>query len=172
MRLGNRGVQRTKRFVAEMMRAAKTAGHMGDRFGGRKRGKHPLTFARGRRTAIFLSLHSTSRRLVTKTGVVRRRIIDRLTSSIGLAVHPPIVSNSFLAVCAHLRQGSWVSIVPHSFFHVLGQQADLVAVDIVDPVHSEAIGLVISDREPRSPMAAALLAAALGVSIEVAFAGF
>ncbi len=99
-----------------------------------------------------------------------RRIIDRLTSSIGLAVHPAIVSNSFLAVCAHLRHGGWASIVPHSFFHVLGQQADLVAIDLVDPAHSEAIGLVISDREPRSPMAAALLAAALEADIETAFA--
>ncbi len=100
-----------------------------------------------------------------------RRIIDRLTSSIGLTVHPVIVSNSFLAVCAHLRHGGWASIVPHSFFHVLGQQPDLVAIDLVDPVHSETIGLVISDREPRSSMASALLAAALETDIEAAFAG-
>src|SRR3546814_11906772 len=90
-----------------------------------------------------------------------RRIIDRLTNRIGLTVHPAIVSNSFLGVCAHVRQGGWASIVPHSFFHVLGQQPDIVAIDIVDPVHSEAIGLVISDREPRPPMAAYLLASAI-----------
>src|SRR3546814_8585284 len=59
-----------------------------------------------------------------------RRIIDRLTSRIGLTVHPAIVSNSFLGVCAHVRQGGWASIVPHSFFHVLGQQPDIVAIDI------------------------------------------
>jgi DNA-binding transcriptional LysR family regulator len=99
-----------------------------------------------------------------------RRIIDRLTSSIGLTVDPAIVGNSFLAVFAHLRQARWASIVPDSFFHLLGQPSDLVAIDIVDPVHSEAVGLVISDREPRSPMAAALLAAALAADIERAFA--
>jgi len=99
-----------------------------------------------------------------------RRIIDRLTGSIGLSVHPVVVSNSFLAVCAHLRHGDWASIVPHSFFHVLGQQPDLVGIDLVDPVHDEAIGLVISDREPRSPMASALLAAALETNIDGAFA--
>ena len=98
-----------------------------------------------------------------------RRIIDRLTSSIGLTVHPVVVSNSFLAVCAHLRHGGWASIVPHSFFHVLGAQPDLVALDLVDPVHGEAVGLVISDREPRAPMAAALLTAALEADIEAAF---
>ena len=100
-----------------------------------------------------------------------RRIIDRLASSIGLAVHPAVTSNSFLAICAHLRDGGWVSIVPHSFFHILGAQPEFVAIDIVDPVHSEAVGLVISDREPRSPMVAALLAAALETDIEAAFAG-
>jgi DNA-binding transcriptional LysR family regulator len=99
-----------------------------------------------------------------------RRIIDRLTSSMGLAVHPAVVSNSFLAVCAHLRHGEWASIVPHSVFHVLGQQPDLVGIDLVDPVHNELIGLVISDREPRSPMSKALLAAALETDIEAAFA--
>lgn len=98
-----------------------------------------------------------------------RRIIDRLTGSIGLAVHPTIVSNSFLAVCAHLRHGGWASIVPHSFFHVLAGQSDLVGIDLVEPVHSEAVGLVISDRQPRSPMAAALMAAALEADVEAAF---
>ena len=98
-----------------------------------------------------------------------RRIIDRLTTSIGLSVHPTVTSNSFLAVCAHLRSGGWASIVPHSFFHVLGMQPELVAIDIVDPVHSEAVGLVVSDREPRAPMVVALLAAAMETDIEAAF---
>ena len=101
-----------------------------------------------------------------------RRIIDRLTTSIGLAVHPVVASNSFLAVCAHLRHGNWASVMPHSFFHVLGSQPDLAAIDLVDPVHDEAVGLVISGRDPRSPMATALLAAALETDIETAFADF
>lgn len=100
-----------------------------------------------------------------------RRIIDRLTTSIGLAVHPGVVTNSFLAVFAHLRHGKWASIMPHSFLHVLGIQPDLAAIDLVDPVHSETIGLVISGREPRSPMTTALLAAALETDIDAAFAG-
>lgn len=100
-----------------------------------------------------------------------RRIIDQLTTSIGLVVHPTVVSNSFLTVCAHLRQGNWASIMPHSFLHVVGVQPDLAAIDLVDPVHCETVGLVISGREPRSPMATALLAAAVETDIEAAFAG-
>ncbi len=98
-----------------------------------------------------------------------RRIIDRITASIGVAVHPTVTSNSFLAVCSHLRGGGWASIVPHSFLHVFGAQPELVAIDLFDPVHSEAVGLVVSDREPRAPMVAALLAAVSAIDIEAAF---
>lgn len=119
----------------------------------------------GRRTVSWLEA-SAQRLCLLSQDMQNRRIIDRLTASIGLAVHPMVVSNSFLAVCAHLRQGSWASIVPHSFFHVLGELDDLIALDLVDPVHSECVGLVVSDREPRSPMAAALMTAAIEAGIE------
>ncbi|MDF0541786.1 LysR substrate-binding domain-containing protein [Sphingobium sp. H39-3-25] len=99
-----------------------------------------------------------------------RRVIDRLATSIGLAVSPVVVSNSFLAVFAHLRQGGWASIMPFSFFHVLRLEPDLVAVDLVEPVHMETIGLIISGRAPRSPMTAALVGAALETDIDAAFA--
>ncbi len=127
---------------------------------------HPLAD----RAAVSWQEAAGERLCLLNQTMQNRRIIDRLTTSIGLAVHPTVTSNSFLAVCAHLRSGHWVSIVPHSYFHVLGKQPDLVAIDIVDPVHSEAIGLVISDREPRSPMVAALLAAARETDIEASFA--
>jgi len=122
------------------------------------------------RSSVSWQEASGERLCLLSPDMQNRRIIDRLTGSIGLAVHPAVVSNSFLAVCAHLRQGGWASIVPHSFFHLIGREPDLVALDLVDPDHSEMVGLVISDREPRSPMAAALMAAALEVDIEKAFA--
>jgi DNA-binding transcriptional LysR family regulator len=100
-----------------------------------------------------------------------RRIIDRIAASAGISIHPTVVGNSFLAVCAHLRHGGWASIVPHSFFRILGAELDLVGIDLVEPVHSEAIGLVVSDREPRAPMANALLAAALDADVESGLAG-
>ncbi len=101
-----------------------------------------------------------------------RRIIDRLAASAGVAVHPVVISNSFLSIFAHLRRGGWASIVPHSFLDLLGPQPDLVALDLVDPVHEELLGLVVSDREPVSPMAAAILASALEIDIEDAFSVF
>lgn len=130
----------------------------------------PKTHAMADRQTVTWAEAAQERLCLLSQDMQNRRIIDRLTASVGLAVHPVIVSNSFLAVCAHLRHGGWASIVPHSFFHVLGNQSDLIGLDLVNPVHSEAIGLVISDRQPRSPMAAALMAAALEAEVDSVFA--
>jgi DNA-binding transcriptional LysR family regulator len=86
-----------------------------------------------------------------------RRIINNLAASIGVTIKPEIVSNSFLGICSHLRHGEWASIVPHTFFYIFGGAPDLVAIDLVEPVHRQSIGLVLSDRDPLSPMAEALL---------------
>ena len=138
------------------------------------RERYMLVVPRGHRVAGRTSVRwqdaAGERLCLLSQDMQNRRIIDRLAASIGAAIHPAIVSNSFLGVCSHLRHGGWASIVPHTFFHVFGAEPDLVGIDLVDPVHSESIGLVISDREPRSPMAGALLAAALSVDIEAMFA--
>lgn len=95
-----------------------------------------------------------------------RRIINKLTESIGLAIRPRVVSNSFVGIFSHLRHGEWTSIVPHTFAYVFAGAADLVAIDLVEPVHTQAIGLVLSDREPLSPMAGALLASFRDADLE------
>lgn len=86
-----------------------------------------------------------------------RRILDNVARSIGVEITPSIVCNSFLGVCSHLRCADYASIVPHTFFNVFGGAPDLVAIDIVEPTHTQAIGLVVADREPLSPLAATLL---------------
>jgi DNA-binding transcriptional LysR family regulator len=45
-----------------------------------------------------------------------RRILNAIAASIGLSIVSPVVSNSFLAVCAHLRNGKWCGIVPPLHF--------------------------------------------------------
>jgi type IV secretory pathway VirD2 relaxase len=71
IRHGNQGARRPKSFVGEVMRAAKKAGHIGQNFGRRSSGASRSRFGRGRRAALSLSLHSTSRRVVMKARVVR-----------------------------------------------------------------------------------------------------
>ena len=49
---------------------------------------------------------------------------------------------------------------------VFGAAPDLARLDLVDPIHTQAIGLVLADRDPPSPMAGALLAALKGIDID------
>ena len=95
-----------------------------------------------------------------------RRIINNVAASIGVDIKPDVVSNSFLALLAHLRYGGWASIVPHTFAGVFFPGADLVAVDIIEPVHTQLVGLVLLDRAPLSPMSGALLSSVANVDFE------
>jgi DNA-binding transcriptional LysR family regulator len=98
-----------------------------------------------------------------------RRILNAVSSSAGLTIRPTVVSNSFLAICAHLRNGKWCSIVPHTFFYVFGDKSELVSIELVNPPHSQSVGLVISARAPRSPMTSALVNALRDADFEASF---
>ena len=43
---------------------------------------------------------------------------------------------------------------------------DLVGIDLVEPMHGQVIGLVMTDRDPLPPMANALIAATGGADLE------
>lgn len=98
-----------------------------------------------------------------------RRILNDIAASLGLAINAPVVSNSFLAVCAHLRGGGWCSIVPHTFVHLFGGGPDIAAVELAGPAKRQLIGLVLSARAPRSPMAGALVGALHNAGLDAAF---
>ncbi len=95
-----------------------------------------------------------------------RRIINNVAASIGVSIRADVVSNSFLGILSHLRHGEWASIVPHTFAETFFGGTDLVAVDIIEPVHTQVVGLVLSDREPLAPMARALLASVADLDFE------
>lgn len=86
-----------------------------------------------------------------------RRIVDQVLADLGLASQPAIETNSFMSVWAFVRRGPWSSIVPSASFEGLGDAGDLVAVPLVEPEHAQPIGLVVSDRDPLPPVAAALM---------------
>ncbi|MCS0497925.1 LysR family transcriptional regulator [Ancylobacter sp. MQZ15Z-1] len=93
-----------------------------------------------------------------------RRIIDQVMSDAGLAAQPAIETSSFMGVWSFVRNGPWTSIVPEASFRGLGDATDLVGIPLVDPVHTQPIGLVLSDREPLSPVAGALMKMARDLS--------
>jgi DNA-binding transcriptional LysR family regulator len=121
------------------------------------RREHPLA---ARRTITWTEAAAEKLCLLSED-MQNRRIITNLLASIGVAISPQIVSNSFLGIYSHLQHGEWSSIMPHTFSYMFGGMRDLVAVDLVEPAHTQSIGLVLSNREPPSPMSNALLASVL-----------
>jgi type IV secretory pathway VirD2 relaxase len=72
-------------FIGEVMRAAKKAGHVGNRFGRATDHSHGSRFGRGRGAALSLSRYSRSRQVLTKVRVVRH--MGRGFRSAALARH-------------------------------------------------------------------------------------
>jgi DNA-binding transcriptional LysR family regulator len=91
-----------------------------------------------------------------------RRIIDRLFVAGGCnAPKVPVETNSVLSLVAHVRSGDWSSVVPHTFLglvrHDLPTFAGLRAIPLVAPEAQQAVGLVVSERDPLSPLVRALV---------------
>jgi DNA-binding transcriptional LysR family regulator len=98
-----------------------------------------------------------------------RRVLNKLAESLGLKLTPTVTSNSYLAVCSHVCAGEWSSIIPHTFSYIFAGCKDLAMVELVEPRHRQAIGLVVSDRDPLSPLAHALIRCAARMNPDVFF---
>ncbi|MBN9352812.1 MAG: LysR family transcriptional regulator [Hyphomicrobium denitrificans] len=94
------------------------------------------------------------------------RVLNNIARSAGLKLAPTVTTNSFLAVCSYVCSGVWSSIVPHTFSYLFSECKDLVSIDLIDPIHSQNIGLVTSDRDPMPPLAHALLQCAKRLDFE------
>src|ERR1700674_2779501 len=93
-----------------------------------------------------------------------RRIIDGLLRSAGAAPSPTLESNSMIVLFAHVRTGKWASIMPAKLAETLGLTDNVRSIPIIDPAATHAIGLVVPDREPTTPLIGALVAEARKLS--------
>jgi DNA-binding transcriptional LysR family regulator len=97
-----------------------------------------------------------------------RRIIDRLLRNSGNEPAPTLESNSMIVLFSHVRTGEWATIMPEKLANTLGLTERLRSIPIVEPDAVYRIGLVVPQRDPMTPITAALvteakrLAATLG----------
>ena len=89
-----------------------------------------------------------------------RRIIDQLLRASGGVPNPTLESNSMIVLFSHVRTGRWASVMPEKLADTLGLTEHLRSIPIVEPAAVHGIGLVVPDREPMSPLTAALVAEA------------
>ena len=90
-----------------------------------------------------------------------RRIIDGLLHAAGGQADPTLESNSMIVLFSHVRTGRWASVMPERLADTLGLTERLRAIPIVEPEATHQIGLVVPQREPMAPLAAALVAEAI-----------
>jgi len=86
-----------------------------------------------------------------------RVIIDRIFASVGVTPQVVVETNCSLGLFAHMRTGNWLTIVPHSYFYLLGDWVFIRSIPIVNPASTATIGLVIHERDPISPVVRAFL---------------
>jgi DNA-binding transcriptional LysR family regulator len=89
-----------------------------------------------------------------------RRIIEELLRDGGGAPRISLESNSMTVLFAHVRTGSWASVMPEKIAQTMGMAQDFYAVPIVKPEVVHTIGLVMPLREPTTALIAALAAEA------------
>jgi DNA-binding transcriptional LysR family regulator len=87
-----------------------------------------------------------------------RRIIDGVFRSVGAKPVPAVETNSIFNLVTHVSAGQWSAIVPRQLLRFFGLPEGTRAIELIEPVAQRTIGLVMSDREPPSPLARSLFA--------------
>lgn len=85
-----------------------------------------------------------------------RRIIDRAFREAGVTPSPRLETNSMVSLCAHVSVMGLASIVPTHFLDVLGSVTALRAVPLGEPAVEHTVGLAAVNRDPVSPITAAV----------------
>jgi DNA-binding transcriptional LysR family regulator len=86
-----------------------------------------------------------------------RRIIDRRLRDAGAEPAPTLQSNSMVLLYSHVRTGQWASVMPAVLAETMGLPGPIRAIPIADPLPPPTVGLVYPQREPLTPLTAALV---------------
>ena len=97
-----------------------------------------------------------------------RRIIDATLAEAGATAEPTLVSDSILVLISHVRSGRWSSILPPILADSVGLPPEVVAIPVVAPELTHAVGLVVPQRDVAAPLVTALLRTAQNLARELA----
>ena len=113
----------------------------------------------GRKTVTWAEAAQQKLCLLTPN-MQNRRIIDRAFAAAKAQPSPRLETNSIMNLISSVRSMGLCSIMPDYFKNAMGALEGVVAVPLIEPVVSHAVGLVAADREPLSPAIAGLFEAA------------
>ncbi|MGZ5811741.1 MAG: LysR family transcriptional regulator substrate-binding protein, partial [Xanthobacteraceae bacterium] len=96
-----------------------------------------------------------------------RRIIERLLRTAGGDPKPMLESDSMIVLFSHVRTGRWASVMPAVLADTLGLTETIRAIPIVEPDAVHQIGVVVPQREPMTPLTAALIVEARRLAVQL-----
>ncbi len=108
-------------------------------------------FARRRR--VTWSEAATAPLCLLTSDMQNRRIVDGIFRSVGASPAPSVETNSIFNLVTHVNAGRWSAIVPRHLLRFFGVPKGTRAIELVEPVARRTLGLVMSDRDPPSPLA-------------------
>ena len=82
----------------------------------------------------------------------------------GTEALPTLTSNSIIVLYTHVKTGRWSSVMPAKLADTLGLSDAVRAIPIVEPKVDYSIGLVVSPRDPLTPLLSALIQTAQDVA--------
>ncbi len=85
-----------------------------------------------------------------------RRIIDKALRSVGAEAMPTLTSNSIIVLYTHVQTGRWASVMPAKLADTLGLPEEVRSIPITEPDVTYSIGMVVPQRDPMTPLVAAL----------------
>ena len=89
-----------------------------------------------------------------------RRIINRIFADHGLTPRPEIESNAHITLIASAAEGQCMTIIPREIARSAAVGPNLVLVPLEGAGAAQEVGLILPDRDPRTPVLDALLAEA------------
>lgn len=86
-----------------------------------------------------------------------RRIINQIFADHGLTPRPEIESNTHITLIASAAEGACMTIIPRAIAQSIAVGPNLVLVALDSAGEAHRVGLILPDREPRTPVLDALV---------------
>jgi DNA-binding transcriptional LysR family regulator len=112
------------------------------------------------RAAVGWSELDGARLALLTPDMQNRRIINQIFADHGLTPRPEIESNTLITLIASAAEGQCMTIVPMAIARFLAGGKDLALIPLEGGGKAHRVGLILPERDPRTPVLDALLAEA------------
>ena len=111
----------------------------------------------GGRESMSWAEVARQRLCILHQGMQFRRILDGQFAERGLSLRTVAVADSYVSLLALVRSGDFVSVLPSLYARMMGGVEWCAFLPFDDPAPTRRVGLVLINRDPLGPLAAAAL---------------